>query len=390
MPRVYPFEALIYDTVVAGPLDRVTTPPYDVISEKQRREYFSRPYNIGRVDLAAVDADLAVTTDRYEQAGVLLRRWIVEGVLVQSPLAFHAYEMHFGSSGRVRGVMCALELEDWGGDVLPHERTMDGPIEDRLRLLRATNTQLSAVYGAVAGPCSALADLLDKATAEPPDAEMLDAEGVIHRRWAIAADAPIGSWLAEEPILIADGHHRYVTALAFRDEMRAAKGPGPWDRLLTFVVDAGSEHLSVRPFHRIQFAGPILESGVPVDGLEAALADLSDDELHIAVARRTERGVELRVAALTGEPPAVRALHAGPLSGVTSPDALRFTPDAAEAVEAVRIGKAVAAYLLPPTTPGRIRKVVERGERLPQKSTYFWPKPRTGMVMMPLDHDAHA
>ena len=96
------------------------------------------------------------------------------------------------------------------------------------------------------------------------------------------------------------------------------------------------------------------------------------------------------MATLAGEPPAVRALHDGLLDALAPrPDALRFTPDAEEAVEAVRSRCAVAAYLLPPTTPDRIRKVVERGERLPQKSTYFWPKPRTGMVLMPLDDARH-
>ncbi len=390
MPRVFPFEALIYNTAVAGPLDRVTTPPYDVISEVRRRGYLARPYNIGRIDLATTDEDRRGAEDRYGRAGNLLRRWIGEGALVRIPTAFHAYEMRFGPTDRVRGILCAMELEDWGGGVLPHERTMEGPVEDRLRLLRATNTQLSPVYGTVAGPCPSLADLLDDVTANSPDAETLDAEGVVHRRWTIATNAPIGSWLAEEPVLIADGHHRYTTALAFRDEMRATAGAGPWDRLLTFVVDAGSEHLSVRPFHRIQLSGTAPDDGVPVEELDTALAALSDDELRVCIAKPTARGVELRVATLTGEPPAVRALHDGLLDAISSTDTLRFTPDATEAVEAVRSGNAVAAYLLPPTTPDRIRKVVERRERLPQKSTYFWPKPRTGMALMPLDHDAPA
>jgi uncharacterized protein (DUF1015 family) len=387
MPRVFPFDALVYDTAVAGPLGLVTTPPYDVISEVHRRRYLTRPYNIGRVDLAAGDDDPGITEDRYAQAGALLRRWIQEHVLVRAPTAFHAYEMQVNPTDRVRGILCAMELEDWGGGVLPHERTMEGPVEDRLRLLRATNTQLSAVYGTVAGPCPSLADLLDEVTAEPPEAEMRDAEGVIHRRWTIVADAPIGAWLAEEPVLIADGHHRYTTALAFRDEMRSVAGEGPWSRLLTFVVDAGTERLSVRPFHRIQFSGTVPQAGDRVGDLDALLASLSDDQLRVGIARATDGGMELRVATLSGEPPAVRALHVGLLDAIASADALRFTPDASEAVEAVRSGNAVAAYILPPTTPDRIRKIVERGERLPQKSTYFWPKPRTGMVLMPLDRD---
>ncbi len=256
MPRVFPFEALVYDVAVAGTLDRVTTPPYDVISESLGREYRAEPLNIVQIDSGAGDGDAG-----YERAGTLLRRWVDEGVLVRTPPAFQAYEMRANATERVRGVFCAMELQDWGGDVLPHEETMAGPVEDRLRLLRATHTHLSAVYGTVGGPCPSLGDLLDDVTSTPPDAELVDEQGVTHRRWSIPADVPIGGWLADEPLLIADGHHRYTTALAYRDEMRAASGPGPWDRLLTFVVDAGSERLSVRPFHRVQLSGDTPEPG---------------------------------------------------------------------------------------------------------------------------------
>jgi uncharacterized protein (DUF1015 family) len=286
----------------------------------------------------------------------------------------------------VRGVFCAMELQDWGGDVLPHEETMAGPVEDRLRLLRATHTHLSAVYGTVGGPCPSLVDLLDDVTSTPPDAELVDEQGVTHRRWSIPGDVQIGGWLADEPLLIADGHHRYTTALAYRDEMRATSGPGPWDRVLTFVVDAGSERLSVRPFHRVQLSGRTPAPGRAVGDLTELLAALSDDDPRVGIVRPDGADVQLTVRDIGGEPPAVRALHDGLLDAIAPPGTLRFTPDAAEAVAAVKSGEAVAAYLLPPTTPDRIRKVVERGERLPQKSTYFWPKPRTGVVLMPLDY----
>ena len=380
MPRVFPFEALIYDAAVVGSLDRVTTPPYDVISASRRQGYLSEPHSIVQIDAAVGHGD-----SRYEQAGALLRRWIDEGVLVRVAPAFHAYEMRAGATERVRGVLCAMELHDWGGDVLPHEQTMPGPVEDRLRLLRATHTHLSAVYGTVAGPVPSLEELLNDVTARQPDAVLADEQGVTHRRWTIPGDAPIRGWLAEEPFLIADGHHRYTTALAYRDEMHEAFGPGPWDRLLTFVVDAGSEHLSVRPYHRIQLSGAAPEPGAHVGDLDAVLGALSDDELRVGIVRRHAGHAELTVRDLAGDPPAVRALHEKVLAPLAPAATLRFTPEAVEAVAAVERGDAVAAYLLPPTTPDRIRKVVERGERLPQKSTYFWPKPRTGVILMPLD-----
>jgi len=377
---------LVYDPAVAGPLDRVTAPPYDVISEARLRELQTQPRNIVQVDLAP---DPGSCQDRYQAAGELLHRWIDEGVLRPKEPAFHAYEMRAGSDEgfrSVRGVFAAMELEDWGGNILPHEETMPGPIEDRLRLLRAVRTHLSAVYGTVTGPCPPLADLLDRTMGKPPAGEAFDEQGVRHRRWRIEDDQPVSAWLEDRALLIADGHHRYATALAYRDEMRAAAGPGPWDRLLAFIVDTGSERLTVSPFHRVQLSGAPPTVGVPVASVEDALAACSDDDAVVGMIVPTADGdIEVRVVKLGGEPPAVRALHAELIDPALPPNAFRYTPDAEEAAAAVRAGDATAAYLLPTTTPDRVREVVQRGERLPQKSTYFWPKPRTGMVLMPLE-----
>lgn len=385
MPRVFPFRSLVYDPAVAGPLDRVTAPPYDVISDARLRELQTEPRNIVRLDLAP---DPGPGGDRYRSAAELLHRWTAEGVLRREEPAFHAYEMRAGSNGMlrcVRGVFAAMELESWGGNVLPHEETMPGPIEDRLRLLRAARTHLSAVYGTVTGPCPPLADLLERTMRGPPAGEAVDEQGVRHRRWRIEEDQPVSAWLEDQALLIADGHHRYTTALAYREEMRAAAGPGPWDRLLTFIVDAGSEQLTVAPFHRVQLSGTPPTVGTPVASLADALAACSDDDAVVGLVVPTRDGdIEVRVVNLDGEPPAVRALHSE-LIAALPPSAFRYTPDAEEAAAAVRTGNATAAYLLPPTTPERIREVVQRGERLPQKSTYFWPKPRTGMVLMPLE-----
>jgi hypothetical protein len=150
------------------------------------------------------------------------------------------------------------------------------------------------------------------------------------------------------------------------------------------LVDAGSQPLTVRPFHRIQLAGDPIAADRHVRDLDAVLASLSDEEPRIGIAVATPDGVRFGTVQLLGEAPAVRALHASALDGLATPEQLRYTPDAEQAVAAVRDG-AIAAYLLPGTTPDRIQKVVERGERLPQKSTYFWPKPRTGLALMPLD-----
>jgi uncharacterized protein (DUF1015 family) len=256
-------------------------------------------------------------------------------------------------------------------------------------LLRATRANLSAVYGTVSGPVQELTSLLAEVTAGEPSGAMVDEEGVSHRIWPVAADPAIAGWLEDEPLLIADGHHRYTTALRYRDERRAEDGAGAWDALLALVVDAGTEEPPVLPFHRVVGAGGAARAGEingqRVRDLQEVLAELDDETGTIGVVRREAGGLVHLVTTLEGGPPAVSALHERVLGTGEGEDGLRFTPDPVDAESAVRSGDAGAAYLLPPTTTGRIHAVVERGDRLPQKSTFFWPKPRTGMVLRPLE-----
>ncbi|HUL85209.1 MAG TPA: DUF1015 domain-containing protein [Actinomycetota bacterium] len=400
MPRIGPFSGLTYDVAAAGPLDRLTAPPYDVISEPYRDRYRSgSPYNIVHLDLAQAHpgSTREQAADPYEAAGERLRAWIAEGIFVRSPEPMYfAYEMRFSLGGRrrrIRGLLCAMDLEPWGGDVVPHEQTMPGPVEDRLRLLRATGTHLSPIYGIISGPNEPLARLLDEVAGTPPPFAILDEEGVEHRMWPVAGTVDVPTWLAEERLLIADGHHRYTTALRFRLDLDADTGPGPWDQILTLVVDAGVQDVPVLPYHRLLVAGTAASDG-PRDeeaapDLMSVLASVDDDTLRYGMATRSEDG-RLRFALhrLTGEPPTVAALHHQVLDRIAPEDAIRFTHDAEDAAAAIRSGAAVAAYLLPPTSPDRIRAVVERGERLPRKSTFFWPKPRTGMVLMSVGRPA--
>jgi uncharacterized protein (DUF1015 family) len=390
VPRIAPFSGLVYDPAIAGPLDRLTAPPYDVISESRRRSYLDgSAHNIVHLDLAEGSDDPAAADSRYVGAAELLEEWRRRGVVRGTPPAYFAYEVEFrldDAARRIRGVFCAMALEPWGGAVLPHEHVMPGPVEDRLCLLRATATHLSAIYGTIAGPCEPLRDLLARTAETQAPYEVHDGEGVTHRMWSIDADAPIDRWVAGETLLIADGHHRYTTALAYRDERHAADGPGPWDRILTLLVDAGSQDVPVLPYHRVQLDGdPPPSDGDPVADLASALASLDDDAgVFATVVLAADGRPTYRLHRLQGGPPAVSALHEELLDRIAPGDALRFTHDVGDADEMVRTGQAVAAYLLPPTHPDRIMVAVARGDRLPRKSTFFWPKPRTGMVMMPL------
>jgi uncharacterized protein (DUF1015 family) len=387
MPRISPFVALRFDAERAGPIDRVTAPPYDVISDVEHERLLSASeHNITRLDLGE-RAGTDPGDERYARAAALLASWRRDGVLVETDgPVFVAYEMAFrlhGSDRRIRGVIAAVELEDWGGSILPHEHVMAGPVEDRLRLLRALATNVSCIECIYAGPNASVSAWLEATTAGVPMADVVDDEGVRHRVWVGNAGGEIAPALEHEPLMIADGHHRYTTALRYRDEMRAAHGAGPWDRTLMLLIDGSTERPPVLPFHRIQLGGVAPVGGDRVRDLEEVLASVDDASLSYGSVTLEDGALVHRVARLEGEPPAVCALHAQVLR--TDASALRFSPDAVAAEEAVRSGEAVASYFLPPTDASTIRSFIERGERLPEKSTFFWPKPRTGFVLRPLD-----
>ncbi len=388
MSRLFPFAGLLFDRDRVGSLDLVTTPPYDVISpEEQRRFRELSPFNVIRLELAEDRPGDDEVENKYVRAASELARWRADGMLVAtSQPNYYPYEMRFrnhGADHRVRGVICAVELEDWGGSILPHERTMKGPVEDRLRLIRAVRANLSCIQAVFRGPCRPLAELLDGLEATEPAAATTDEAGVQHRMWTLPADVPIAEWLGAGSLMIADGHHRYTTALRYRDEMRAEGGRGPWDRTMMLIVDAETERPPVLPYHRILTAGEPPAVGERVRDLQEILDAVDDEDLVYGSVSREAGVVVHRVVRMDAEPPTVCALHESALIGLE--DALRYTHDAVEAEEAVRRGDAVAAYLLPATDARRIRAVIDRGERLPQKSTFFWPKPRSGMVIRPLE-----
>ena len=390
MSLVSPFVGLLFDGSIVGSHDRVTTPPYDVISDEERRHYLdASPYNVIRLVLGPDDTGDGGAGDKYRRAAFELEAWRSDGVLVPTERAsFYPYEMRFSLHGRpraIRGLVCAAELEDWGGSIVPHERTMPGPIEDRLRLMRAVRTNLSSIHAVFRGPSEPFAAFLDDAMTPGPAATTSDEAGVEHALWVTEPNPEVATWLAPESLMIADGHHRYSMALRYRDEMRAEHGPGPWDRVMMFIADAAVQEPPVLPFHRIQTGGPHEPSGTRVRDLAEVLETVSDEKLVYGSAALEDGLLVHRIAEVLGTPPTVCALHERALRDVD--EHLRFTSDAVEAEDAVRDREAVAAFFLPPTDAARIRDVIDRGERLPRKSTFFWPKPRTGLVIRPLDLD---
>ena len=377
MPRISPFAGLRFDRSRVGSLERVTAPPYDVISRiEHERLLDGAPFSVIRLDLGD-DPDRSHHA-RYTEAAALVETWRRDGVLVPTDRpVFVAYEMRFrlhGNARRVRGVVAAVELEDWGGGILPHEQVMDGPVQDRLEHLREVRMDLSCIECVYLGPDDAIGAWLDDATRREPDGSVTDADGVEHRVWIRPGEAALAERLSAHDLMIADGHHRYTTALRYRDEMRARHGTGPWDASMMLLIDAALEEPPVLPFHRIQREGVAVTDGVRVRDLEEVLESLEDRKLLFGIATLEDGAIVHRVAELTGEPPTVCRLHEAVLN--VDAEALRYTPDA------------VASYFLPATDAATIRSVVASGERLPQKSTFFWPKPRTGLILRP--HDAAA
>jgi uncharacterized protein (DUF1015 family) len=339
MARIRPFAALRYDV---PDLAAVVAPPYDVISDEERAEYLARsPYNVVHLTLP----------ESEEQAARSLAEWQEEGVLVRDPEPSYWWlaQDYVGPDGVARrreGFVASLHAEPYESRViLPHERTHAGPKEGRLRLLRATRTQLEPLFFLWDGT-------IEVDGLGPPD---LQAGG--DRLWRL--DAAFGDALTEElvdaQLLIADGHHRYETALAF--------GESPW--LLAVIVPTDQEGLTIFPTHRVARS---------VDGAAGAPIDRPGNELPGVVLYRGGRYELLDGEGL--DPEIVDALR---------PEGVTYTPQRAEAEAAVDRGDAEGAFLLRPTRIEDVWAVASRGDVMPQKSTFFYPKLTSGLLFLPLD-----
>ena len=353
MAVVRPFRALRYDPAVGGPLESLVAPPYDVIGPAQREELLGRsPYNVVHLTLP----------DSEEEAAASLAEWQEQGVLARDadPACWWLAQDYVGPDGverRREGLVAALRLEPYRSRVvLPHERTHAGPKEGRLRLLRATRTQLEPLFFLWDGTVEV--DGLGE-----PDLTV-DEGGVGSRLWRLEAefaDALVEE-LADAQLLIADGHHRYETALAFHEE--DGSEASAW--LLAVIVPTGQEGLTIFPTHRVaQSAGGA--SGTPIN---PPLQSLPGPVLY--------RAGRYELLSSNGflDPEVVDRF--GP-AGVT------YTPHRDEAVAMVDRGEAEAAFLLRPTKIEDVWDVARRGEVMPQKSTFFYPKLTSGLLLLPLD-----
>ena len=338
MAEVKPFRAERYDESKAGPLEQLVAPPYDVISPDQRRDYLARsPYNV--VHLTLPDDEI--------QAGRDIAAWRDAGVLTrdEAPAYWFLTQEYVGPDGVERtrsGLVASLRAEPYDrGSVLPHERTHSGPKEGRLRLLRATRTQLEPIFLLYEG---------EPVVAPDREPELRSGGDTL---WRID-EAPS---FADVELLIADGHHRYETALAY-----AREGGSPY--LMVVLVPTRQEGLTIFPTHRV---------AEHVNGTRGTPIDEPGDDLPGVVVYRNG-GYEL----LEGDGLDVEIVERIAPQGVT------YTPQREEAVATVDRGDAEAAFLLRPTRIEDVWAVARRGETMPQKSTYFFPKLTSGLLFHPL------
>ena len=366
MALLKPFRALRYHPETAGSLDDLVSPPHDVLTPEQRERLLAAsPFNAVRL----------VRPDDPAQAGRELALWRAQGVLVREaePAVWLLAEDFLGPDGlrrSRRSLVARVRLEPYErGIVLPHERTFERSKDERLPLLRATRTKLSPIFLLHDGPGPG------EPPARPPDLEAT-LDGVTSRLWRLPDAATAAS--VTPPLVIADGHHRYETALRFHEETSREETA----YVLASLVSKRDPGLEIFPTHRLAAAVPELDGpfeltelgGGAEEGL-AALAGLPPDRpafvlLHSGGATLAEAEGAALDSALVDRLP---------LEGV------RFTASAAEAERAVASGEAAAAFLVRPPSVEDFERLARAGERLPAKSTYFFPKLTCGLLFAPFD-----
>jgi len=394
MPRFEPFAGLRYDSAHVD-LSSVVAPPYDVIGPGERALLAgSHSANAVRVELP--EPDHRAGLDRYASAAEQLARWREEGILVLDPTpSLYAYRMTTPAGRATNGVIGALGIDGASaGSILPHEQTLPKPKSDRLDLLRATRTNLSPIWGLSLDP--GLTDRFLRSGA--PDGAALDGDGVRHELWRIDDPdtiASVAEAVGSAPLVLADGHHRYETAVAYYHEQAGAGAPGGADLVMALVVELAEDQLEVGPIHRGL-------SGLP-DGLDLVDAFASwfdvtragdfDGRTTGALGESGALALIMPSGAWLLSPKDGTAEAAGAdldssmvaLVIAELPDhELEFFNAWPDAVGAVEREDAQAVVLMRPVTVDQIAEWARAGRRMPPKTTYFHPKPRTGMVFRPL------
>lgn len=426
MPRVQPFQGVRYNPALVSDITRVTAPPYDMIPPAEQDELYRRdPHNVVRLILGREQED-GRPVDRYANAARDYRRWRSEGILAQDETpSIYLYREDYAWAGRVYqrlGLIARIGIDEFGGGAFAHESTMSGPKADRLRLLQACEANFSQIFALYSDPDGSVEAPLVAATAAPPLVSFDDGKGVVHNLWRVDDPALIArarEGFAGKPFIIADGHHRYETALEYRRLMR--REPGRFresmDSVMMCLVRMESPGLTILPFHRMLVApGPeriaerigaefdLEERALPADrsAWTGATQDLLDGggtvfglyrggstltllrpKTGADFSRHLRPGTSKLVADLD-----VTVLHqvifAGLLGldeqGLVQAGGIKFFTKTEDAAAEVEAGRGAAAFLLRPSRIDQVWRIATAGERMPQKSTNFYPKLVSGLV----------
>ncbi|MBH0206101.1 MAG: DUF1015 domain-containing protein [Nitrospira sp.] len=434
MSQILPFQGTLYDTAVVGNIEKLVAPPYDIIDAAGQQALHDRhPQNIIRLELGLDRAGDNATDNRYTRAGIALREWIKSGALKrdQEPaIYYHTIEYRPPSSGSgaptklLRGFLTVVKLEALdSGHIYPHENTRAAAKTDRLNLIEACRANFSPIWSLYSDPQGAIIGLLETATkGMPARYDFQDDAGCRERLWAVTDAAvlkQIVDQMQSKPLFIADGHHRYETALNYQKLRRQAGSPAglqPYDGVLMLLAPLEDPGLTVLPTHRVTTT-PL----PPYDRVKALLGDTFDFQ-EFPYAAETKDGVraqflnalrtngrtapvfgialkgDSRYLALTLKPAHRPSPQASPRTKLDvsllqqlivaklcptqqEQEAILYTKDDHEALNWAAQGTGTGALLLNATKVGEIQAVATAGERMPHKSTYFYPKPLTGLVI---------
>ncbi len=441
MANLLPFRGVLYDQDVVGEIGKVVAPPYDVIDgERQRALYARHPDNVVRLELGLEEPGDTPDRNRYTRAAQHLAEWLARGALRRDSVpAVYPYTVEYvipdghGPSARklLTGFLGLMELQEFGpGRVLPHENTRSAAKTDRLHLMTACRANFSPIFSLFSDPEQRAHRTLEQAIAsQKPRIELTDDDGFVHRLWAVTDPQvlnALASELRSKPLFIADGHHRYETALTYQRQRREQEGGSvgirrrPYDGVLMLCAGLEDPGLTVLPTHRVlKTTLPSIEDIRDRLKAEFTCEEIEFDRAGEADGRRRflkglrERGAHGKVFGLSlqgastyyllsfrpeaeaklGASPRdrldVSVLHSRLLSRIGPAEldehTVIHTKSDDEALDLVLQGSGQAAFLLNPTRVSEVSAVASVGERMPHKSTYFFPKPLTGLVLHVMD-----
>ncbi len=404
MAKVKPFNGIRYNEKEAT---KLICPPYDVIppAEKERLKKLS-PYNMVKLELS----DPAGKLNKYQTASSLLIAWLEKGVLTADEVpAYYVYEQQFTDHGKKmvrRGFFAALHLEDpHSGVVKPHERTLAGPKADRLKLLRAVKANLSPIFGLFHDNGKKILNYAKKLSRTREITRARDSEGTLHRVWKVddpKATAMIGAALNGRDIFIADGHHRYETAWNYSQERKKKdkrfSSEAEYNYVLAFLCPMDEPGLSIWPTHRVVEPPADLEERIAANfnvlpaGAFAKLSGKSPQPIMVSINGKSRtlaiKNKSILAKAMPDKCQAYRdlgvsILHSLLLAGV-APEKITYVKDEKETLKLAR-GRKCLAVIVPATPVNAIKKIALAGQTMPQKSTYFFPKVASGIVIHALD-----